>query len=185
MSLKVELLKHQEITTKRLLLRPVRLADAEDFYRIGSDPENNRFTIHYPNMDATLSGMADYWMGDPLGKYAVVMKGTNQFAGAVEVHLDERNQKAEIGYLITRRFWGNGYAPEAAAALLDLCFNILHLNRVEAMYDSRNHNSGRVLEKLGMHVEGRLRNDRIDDDGTPITTVVTAITAREYRENRD
>ena len=184
MSLKVELLKHQEITTKRLLLRPVRLADAEDFYRIGSDPENNRFTIHYPNMDATLAGMANYWMGDPLGKYAVVLRDTNQFAGAVEVHLDEKNRKAEIGYLITRRFWGNGYAPEASAALLDLCFNVLHLNRVEAMYDSRSHNSGRVLEKLGMHVEGRIRNDRMDGDFA-VTTVVAAITEAEYRAKRD
>lgn len=52
------------------------------------------------------------------------------------------------------------------------------------MYDSRNHNSGRVLEKLGMHVEGRLRNDRMDGDFA-VTTVVAAITEDEYRAKRD
>ena len=54
-------------------------------------------------------------------------------------------------------YWGNGYATEAAKALIDYCFRDLNLNRVAASYFGSNLASRRVMEKAGMTYEGILR----------------------------
>jgi RimJ/RimL family protein N-acetyltransferase len=60
-----------------------------------------------------------------------------------------------MGYWIGREFWGRGYASEAAAALVAHAFGPLGLQRVQAHRFARNPASGRVLEKAGLHLEGR------------------------------
>ncbi len=64
-----------------------------------------------------------------------------------------------LGYCYTDAAWGNGYATEAARALLRWAFDTLDLNRVQAATDTRNVASARVLEKLGFVREGTLRED--------------------------
>lgn len=59
-----------------------------------------------------------------------------------------------LGYCIKRNFWGNGYATEAAKAVLEYMFNEVGLNRIEASHSVNNKASGRVLEKVGMILEG-------------------------------
>jgi RimJ/RimL family protein N-acetyltransferase len=67
-----------------------------------------------------------------------------------------------LGYCYDRAAWGSGYAAEAAAAMLDFAFDVLLLHRVWAGCDPENVGSARVLEKLGMRLEGRLReNERV------------------------
>ncbi|HCF31630.1 MAG TPA: GNAT family N-acetyltransferase, partial [Bacillus sp. (in: Bacteria)] len=71
--------------------------------------------------------------------------------------LDFENSKTEIGYDISKTFWGKGYAPEAISSLLDYAFTHLKLNRVEAKVEPANVNSIKVLEKLNFTFEGTLR----------------------------
>ena len=78
-------------------------------------------------------------------------------------------------------FWGRGYAPEAAGAVLQYAFEELGLNRVWAQHFTRNPASGRVLEKLGFQREGTLRGhqkrfDEFED------SVVYGILASEWTE---
>ena len=68
-----------------------------------------------------------------------------------------------IGYCLDDAAWGQGFATEAADALLHWAFDTLDLNRVQAETDTRNTASGRVLEKLGFVREGTLREDCIVD----------------------
>ncbi len=165
------LLQHQTLRTARLSLRPVALRDADMFLRVGSDVENNRFTIRYADLDAVLVGLATYWIGEPLGKFTIDLNG--EAIGAMDLHWTET--AAEIGYFLDKRFWHQGYATEAAQALMDFCFDTLKLLRVEGRFDSRNPASGKVLARIGMHEEGRLVNERLAD-GVPVTTVVMAKT---------
>lgn len=171
MNPKIALLKNQILNTERLVLRPFTVADASALLKIAQEPENT--ALKYKSLDDALLGLADYWMGQPLGKYAVTLAG--QFIGAVELHLDAANLKAEIGYVINQDYWHHGYATEAAQALCDLCFNQLLLRRVEGMFDTRNQRSQHVLQRLGMVEEGRIVNDFIED-GVFVTTVVMAKT---------
>ena len=65
----------------------------------------------------------------------------------------------EIGYCLRPDFWGRGCAAEAAGALLALGFEQLQLHRIQASCDPENAGSRRVLEKLGLQLEGRLRQN--------------------------
>ncbi|HET9720267.1 MAG TPA: GNAT family N-acetyltransferase [Solirubrobacteraceae bacterium] len=68
-------------------------------------------------------------------------------------------RSASLGYCFTDGAWGQGYATEAALALLQWAFEALDLNRVQAQTDTRNLASARVLEKLNFIREGTLRED--------------------------
>ncbi|WP_461225749.1 GNAT family N-acetyltransferase [Lacticaseibacillus suihuaensis] len=171
MSYSVTLLKHQVLRTDRLVLRPFAVTDAKRLFEIGSQAQVADFSIKYPTLDAAYAGLADYWIGSPLGKFAVTLDG--ELIGACELHADEKNRKAEIGYLLDPVYWGHGYATEAAAAVMALCFDLLGVTRVEAMHDARNPRSGRVMLRLGMHEEGRLEAEHIEN-GVAVTTVVMA-----------
>jgi [ribosomal protein S5]-alanine N-acetyltransferase len=69
------------------------------------------------------------------------------------------HRSAALGYCLDDAAWGQGYATEAARAVLGWAFDTLDLNRVQAETDTRNRASARVLEKLGFVREGTLRED--------------------------
>jgi RimJ/RimL family protein N-acetyltransferase len=70
-------------------------------------------------------------------------------------------RSATMGYCLDEAAWSQGFATEAAGALLQWAFDTLDLNRVQAETDTRNTASSRVLEKLGFIREGTLREDCI------------------------
>ena len=69
---------------------------------------------------------------------------------------DPPNRGAWIGYCFNRRYWGRGYATEAARAVVDFGFASLGLHRIFATCAPENTASARVLEKLGMRREGHM-----------------------------
>jgi ribosomal-protein-alanine N-acetyltransferase len=68
-------------------------------------------------------------------------------------------RSASLGYCLAEGAWGDGYATEAARAVVGWGFDTLDLNRVQAETDTRNTASARVLERLGFVREGELRED--------------------------
>jgi RimJ/RimL family protein N-acetyltransferase len=89
-------------------------------------------------------------------------------------------RSARLGYCFNDAAWGQGFATEAAGALLQWAFDTLDLNRVQAETDTRNTASSRVLEKLGFVREGRLREDCIVD-GDISDTWVYGLLRREWK----
>jgi len=95
-------------------------------------------------------------------KFMVVLKCSDEVIG--ECGLLMPNVEHETGELIFRystKYWGHGYATEAAKEMIKYGFDTLKLHRIEAICDVRNKMSARVLEKLGMKLEGRLREHKI------------------------
>ena len=90
------------------------------------------------------------------------------------------HRSASLGYCLAQDAWGQGYATEAARALLEWAFEALPLNRVQAEADTRNPASARVLEKLGFRLEGTLREDCIVD-GDVSDTHVFGLLRREWQ----
>jgi RimJ/RimL family protein N-acetyltransferase len=88
---------------------------------------------------------------------AVVLADTDSLIGAVGLVLNGAHNSAELGYWIGLPYWNNGYATEAARAVLRYGFQTLGLNRIQARYMTKNPASGRVMEKIGMIREGVLR----------------------------
>lgn len=80
------------------------------------------------------------------------------FTGYVTLRdMDHEHSQAELSFWICRKDWGNGYAKEACAKVLDFVFETLKINRVYAHHMVRNPASGKILQHLGFRKEGLLR----------------------------
>ncbi|CCM08817.1 putative acetyltransferase [Streptococcus pneumoniae SPNA45] len=130
-----------KIETERLVLRVRTVADAEDIFDYASLPE-----VAYP------------------AGYGIVVKGTDKIVGSVDFNHRHEDDVLEIGYTLHPDYWGRGYVPEAARALIDLAFKDLGLHKIELTCFGYNLQSQRVAEKLGFTLEARIR-DRKDAQG--------------------
>lgn len=154
------LLENNTLEGERILLRPFAHTDLEDLYDINSDEETTRYI--YPahtSIEETKGLLANFFMKEPIGKYAVVLKETDKMIGTLELHLQGHNNSAEIGFTQNRHYWGNGYITEAAKLVLEVAFNKLQLTRVYAGCDVNNPASAKTLERIGMTYEGTFRQD--------------------------
>ncbi|WP_391203533.1 GNAT family N-acetyltransferase [Psychrobacillus sp. L4] len=98
--------------------------------------------------------------------FAIIEKETERMIGAGEFNIrDNRNKTGEIGYIINPDFWGKGVATEVAKLLIGFGFKQFQLHRIYATCDPRNIASFKVLEKVGMTLEGRMREDLLIKDG--------------------
>jgi RimJ/RimL family protein N-acetyltransferase len=98
--------------------------------------------------------------------FVVTIQEGSKIIGAGEVNIrDIRNLRGEISYIINPQFWRNGYATETARLLLHFGFTRLKLHRIYATCDPRNIASSKVLEKVGMKYEGRMRDTLLIRDG--------------------
>src|SRR5208282_5198740 len=174
------------IETNRLLLREFRAADEHDMHEYASDPEVVRLMIWGPNtLEATRAHLADVlkeqeqWPRPSVG-LAIELKSEGCVIGAIELRMkDEKNRAADIGYVLTRKYWGRGYMTEAVRAILDAAFRRLKLHRVVATCDPRNHASYRVMEKVGMRREAHFRKDVLEK-GEWRDSYLYAILAEEW-----
>ncbi len=73
------------------------------------------------------------------------------------VELNEKIEAAEIGYCMSKNYWGQEIMPEALKVVIDYLFDVVNINRVAACHDANNPKSGRVMDKAGMKLEGTLR----------------------------
>ena len=91
---------------------------------------------------------------------ACTLKATGQLIGNCGIRLESAGaRQADIGYELDPNYWGQGYATEAARAVVEYGFSQLRVHRVWASCVADNLGSAHVLEKLGMHQEGRLRDN--------------------------
>ncbi|MBQ9308752.1 MAG: GNAT family N-acetyltransferase [Clostridia bacterium] len=154
----------RRIETDRLILRRFTVEDAEAVYRNWAcDPEVTKFLTWpvHPDADATRKLLeiwtARYAQGD-FFNWAIVYRETGEVIGNISVtKLREEISAAEIGYCMSRKYWGYGIMPEALRAVIDYLMDEAHMNRVAACHDIRNAKSGRVMAKAGMKKEGVLR----------------------------
>ena len=151
------------LQTERLILRPFVPGDAAEVHRIVSDREIAANTAHIPHPYP--DGMALEWIQRvtarwPTGEsavFAATERGAGRIVCAVGLEIDPPHRRGELGYWVARPYWNCGYASEAAAAVVGFGFRELALNRVAAHHYTRNPASGRVLQKIGMTWEGRMR----------------------------
>jgi len=151
------------LETERLYLRPVSPRDAQDVFEYASDEEMTRYTLWSRHLSLEDSRffieqiLGSYAAGKP-APWAVVRRENNQMIGTTGfIHWYPAHARAEIGYAISRKFWGNGYATEASRCALEFGFTKMMCNRIEAVCNVPNTASARVMEKIGMKYEGILR----------------------------
>ena len=154
----------QTIETERLILRRFTVEDAQDMYdNWASDPEVTRFLTWpaHSSVEVTKSLLSDWVTRYANGDYfnwVMEYKETHAAIGNISVvRLNEDTEAADMGYCMSRAYWGRGMMPEALKAVMDYLFDVVGLNRVAACHDVNNPKSGRVMDKVGMKREGVLR----------------------------
>lgn len=148
----LRLVKPAHIKTARLVLRPLIDADAEAIAVLAGDWEIARMTARIPYPYSI--ELAHQWIGDLAEGEVVrgiVLDG--QLIG-VTGYLPDDDGAAEVGYWIGKPWWGQGFATEAAEAVIRLCFNAEKVARVTCSHFVDNPASQRVITKLGFQLVG-------------------------------
>jgi RimJ/RimL family protein N-acetyltransferase len=154
-----------KLETERLILRDFIKDDWQRVLEYQSDPLYLRYyewTERTPEAVQEFVGwFLDQQKENPRIKFqlAVVLKSNNLLIGNCGVRLDEAAAtEASIGYEYDPKHWNHGYATEAAHAIVDFGFRHFGVHRIWADLVADNIGSAHVLEKLGMQLEGRLRD---------------------------
>ena len=149
------------LTSKRLILRPLQAADSVVFAAYRSDPEVARYQgweapFNEQQAAEFIAAMQVREPGTP-GEWlqlAIQVRETGVVVGDCAFErLAREPRQAEIGITLARSWQGQGLATEALSCLLDYLFGELELHRVQANCDVENHNSMRLMERLGMRRE--------------------------------
>ena len=152
------------LSTERLVLRPFTLADGPVVEALAGAREVADTTLTMPHPYPAGGGAswiathAENWSRNGVLALAICNRRSNELLGAISLDIDAMHRHGEIGYWIGARYWGNGYATEATQAILEYAFTDLRLHRVQARHFIRNPASGRVLQKVGMKLEGTHRD---------------------------
>ena len=178
----------QTLQTERLTLRRFRETDAAAAYRNWcSEDAVTRFLTWaaHADMSATEAVLAD-WVSryaDPaFYQWAIVLKSIGEPIGSISVvRQSDRVDALSIGYCIGSRWWGQGLTAEAFCAVIAFLFDAVGANRIEARHDPNNPNSGRVMQKCGLHYEGTLRQADVNNQGI-VDLCVYSILRREYEK---
>lgn len=149
------------LETDRLLLRPFRNSDHDSYAAICADAEVMRYigtgaTLNAQEAWRSMAGILGHWKLLGYGMFAVEVKATRALAGRVGF-LDPPGWPGfELGWLLGRNHWGNGYAIEAAKACLGHALGPLGRERVVSLIRPGNERSIRVAERLGEKLAGEV-----------------------------
>ena len=165
-------LETKRIETKRLVLRPFRLEDAEDCYRnYCSDPQVTRY-LTWPTYTSVeeaherMRFMQEEYAAGRTWDWAIELRELGQVIGSIgPVSKDDRIDMVHIGYCIGSRWWHQGIMTEAFSAVIKYLFSECGVNRIEARHDPNNPHSGDVMKKCGLRYEGTSRQSDRNNQG--------------------
>ncbi len=172
------------IETERLILRRLTASDHEALESLFGNAEVMNSSVDGPlNSEEVATWLSDqielYKSDSGIEILAVICEATSELIGycGLTLYPDiDGVPEIEIGYRLVRKFWGSGYATEAAIAIRDYAFTDLRVDRLVALIEPVNKRSIRVAEKLGMEYE---KDVMLDDYDYP--DHLYAI--RKYRKN--
>ena len=142
------------LTTKRLTLRQLVIADEQAIFILRSDSEINKY------LDRPISKSVDdarefiNKVNENINKsaalyWAITLSNRNILAGTICLFgFSDENNKCEIGYELLTKFQGQGITAEAAAKVIDYTFNVIQVQKIEAFLHRDNLSSIKLLEKL-------------------------------------
>ncbi|WP_294302121.1 GNAT family N-acetyltransferase [uncultured Chryseobacterium sp.] len=156
------------LTTERLLLRRFQQDDIKSVYRGLSHPEVIRhYGVSYDSLEATEEQMSWFVMIEKEEKglwWAVCNRYDQTFLGAVGFNdWSKEHRKIETGYWLLPEYWGSGIIGEAGRAVCDYAFQKMSVHRIEAVVETENTNSKKIMNKLGFELEGIMRDCEIKD----------------------
>lgn len=142
-----------EINTKRLKLRPLGTKDLYSTIKYAMDDENTKYMCYLPcdtiiEAEEFLTNVEKEWEKESpqFLEFAILYQDCH--IGAVRVYFEDTI--GELGWIIHKDYWGNGFAYEAATALICYVNEKMNINHFRAHCDTNNLASYKLMEKLGM-----------------------------------
>jgi ribosomal-protein-alanine N-acetyltransferase len=170
------------LETKRLILRPLAISDAETIFEYSKSPAfchclKRKTPFSFEEVQKFISGILKK---DPSLYWAVILKENNRLIGDCGLcELNQDAQRAELSYAISPDAWNQGYATEAVDHVIRYGFEQNNLNRIEAHCNTGNAASEKVLQNNGLTLEGILRQ-YIQCDGQPLDMKMYSILKQEW-----
>lgn len=175
-----------QLETPRLRLRRLQMRDAADIFRYSRDVEVARYVLwdaHRTVGDsrAYLRYMLRRYRNHEPASWGIEWKATGAVIGTIGfMWIQTDNSAAEVGYSLSRDYWGQGIMTEALKAVIAHGFGSMNLNRIEAQHETGNPASGAVMRKCGMTREGTLRQ-RLYNKGRYVDVELYAILRKDYK----
>lgn len=138
----------------RLFFRQFTINDGDLLCDLNSDPEVVKYVHEAPttkeNVQNIIKNIILPQYEKQLGRWAVYIKANNEFIGWAGLKYINEKNVIDLGYRFMKRYWGNGYATEAALACIKFGFENLGLQKIVAQAHVKNTASLNVIEKCGM-----------------------------------
>lgn len=158
------------LETRRLVLRPWRESDLHDFYEYASVDGLGQMAGWLPHKSLEESKIIlDLFLAEKK-TLALELKENGKVIGSIgleDIDFPEEagRQGRELGYALSREYWGRGLMPEAVKAVIDYCFGELDFDWLTCGHFTWNPQSRRVIEKCGFrYVRDELRKTRYDTE---------------------
>lgn len=160
------------LETERLTLRPWKESDLWDFYEYASVPGVGEMAgwRHHESIEASKKILDTFIEGKHV--FAVTLKESGKAIGSLGLHPSWANDEPdykdlkvkEIGYVLSRDYWGKGLMPEAVKAVIRYCFEALGLDALTVGHFKENSQSCRVIKKCGFTLvkESRYHAKQLD-----------------------
>ena len=164
----------ERLETERLILREFRESDAEDVYEYARDPEvgPNAGWKPHESLDESRGVVKNFIQSGEV--WAIEDKATHKVIGSIGLHKREREGYTfdrELGYALSRAYWGRGLMTEAASAIVDYAFAHGVKTLLVAHFDF-NDRSRRVIEKLGFVKVGHAADSYTRYDGEVLSETI-------------
>ena len=175
------------LKTERLTLRNLRRSDAADVLVFRGDPIVQKYDDPIIHTEAQAQSFIDELHAEYNARegicWALTLSGQDVVVGAFALHhWNQYHRRAEAGYGLAHAYWGQGIGSEALRAILRFGFEQLNLNRIYARTIADNHESVRLLERLGFQREGTMRKHSWEDDGTFHDSAIYGLLGQEFAQ---
>ena len=156
--------KFPKLETNKLLLRKLSFDDIPKIIEYAGNRKVAETTLNIPH--PYKENDAIFWINSANKgfesrtqyTFGIRIKNGDKFIGGIGLKVNNRFQRAELGYWIAEPFWNNGYASEAVKAVLKFGFSVINLNKIYATHLAENPASGKVMIKNGMIKEGEFKD---------------------------
>ncbi|MDF2946524.1 MAG: N-acetyltransferase [Bacillales bacterium] len=179
------------IITDRLILRRFELSDAINMFKNwASDSDVTRFLTWETHSDIEVTkGILEQWLNDyketNTYHWAIELNEISEVIGGIAVfNIDEQNLSCELGYCMSKTYWGKGIMSETLEGVMDYLFSEIGFNRITAKHNTNNVASGKVMVKSGMTYEGTLKQAYLRNKKEFCDMAIYAILKSEWLRNK-
>lgn len=141
------------LETERLLMREFRSSDLDEYAEMHGDRDVVKYldgkTLNREDSWRHMAMVLGHWSLRGFGMWAVVERDSGELVGRVGCWMPEGWPDLEVGWTLRRKFWGHGYATEAAFQATNYAFSVLKRERIISIIRPENTASAAVAHRLG------------------------------------